>query len=266
MKSILTDIATLESAAHAAAEAHAAAVEQLARYESQLAGVKATVEQHRAAKDAHDAWRLEAAELGREPSVPVLAEAPVAPAQPRPSDGDVLAARSVLDEAQRAEGAAAQRKRDLKAAVATAESSARAAAVAEAEAGRMDALVAALRRAPTEIARRQAEALGDMGPVQFRFPEEGPAVEVLIAGRPWWQASTGERIHADLCIRAGWRRLLGMPWLPLFADEIQSWSGEWPDVAGPVIGIRTTKAAALRVVPFGAALTDEDLGLGERGA
>lgn len=268
MKTAATpDIATLEAAVAAAADAHTAAAEQLARYEAQLAGVRATVESHRAAKAAHDAWRLESAELGREPVVAPLADPPVAPTAQRPSDDEVLAAQSVVDEAARAAGAASQRAKDLAAAKKTAEVSAKARVAANHEAARLDAYVDALRRAPTEIAKRQKEALGDLGPVDVAFPEDGPAVELTIGGQPWYRASTGERVHADLCLRLAFRRLLGMPWLSVFLDEMQSWSGPWPELVGPVIGLRTVKTAGIRVEPFGADLTDEDVrGAGERAA
>jgi hypothetical protein len=261
------DIAALEAALAAAEAEHAAGTDRLTRYDEQLAGVRATVETHRAAKAAHDAWKLESAALGREPHVPALPEAPIAPTTARPNDTDELAARSTLDEAQRADGAKAQRARDLDAAQRTAATSAQAEAVATAEATRLDALVDAVRRAPTEIARKQKEALGDLGCVDFRFPEEGPAVEMLIDGRSWERASKGRKVFADLCLRMAFRRLLGMPWLPVFVDEMQSWSDAWPAFDGPVIALRTTKAKEIRVVPFGAPLTDEDLGTaGERAA
>jgi hypothetical protein len=100
-------------------------------------------------------------------------------------------------------------------------------ATAALEAERLDVLVSAVRAAPSIIAKQQAEALGDLGPVSIRFGTD-PAVEVLFDKRPWYAASTGKRILCDLWLRAAIRRASGNEWLPLFVDERQSWSGPLP--------------------------------------
>jgi hypothetical protein len=100
-------------------------------------------------------------------------------------------------------------------------------ATAALEAERLDVLVNAVRAAPSIIAKQQAEALGDLGPVSIRFGTD-PAVEVLFDKRPWYAASTGKRILCDLWLRAAIRRASGHEWLPLFVDERQSWSGPLP--------------------------------------
>ena len=260
-------VAAAYTAKDAADKDHTAATAELESATRELAAAEEAERVEQAAYAGVEAWDQRLTALGKRPVAKAVAEAPKEPTQPRPSDEDVAAAKALIDAATRAEGAAAQHAAALAAARKVSATSNQANAVAAAEAARLDALVDATRKAPTEIARRQAEALGDLGPVSLRFPDEGAAVEVLINGLPWWLASTGEKVHADLCLRLAFRRLLGMPWLPLFLDEMQSWSEAWPECDGPIIGLRTTRASGIRVVEFGAALSGEDVGAaGERAA
>jgi len=99
---------------------------------------------------------------------------------------------------------------------------------------RAEALVVACRNAPSNIAKRQEEAIGDLGPIKFNYLSKG-GIEVLIDGRPWWLASTGRRIYADAVLRLALRRVMGSNWLPLFVDEIQSWTGELPEIPNGVL-------------------------------
>lgn len=226
--------------------------------------VEAALEAERQAQESarvQEAWDAKLAALGRKPVAGKAEPRPAAPEATRPDVEQRKAAEAIVEEITRMEGARRQREADLTAARRTAEASTRANRAAAEEAARLDALVDAVRRAPTEIAKRQAEALGELGPVSLRFgeSEKDAAVEVLIDGRPWWLASKGRQIVADLWLRLALRRALGMAWLPLFVDETQSWSGEWPELDGPVVFLRTTKAKTVRVVEPGAPFTPEDI-------
>lgn len=101
----------------------------------------------------------------------------------------------------------------------------------------------AVRKAPSAVAAKQAEALGDLGPVSLVWGDgdaKSPAVDVWLDGRPWWLASTGRQIVGDVWLRA--------PWCPIFVDNRGCVGGqEIPDVGGPVVLLRTTDDADLGV-------------------
>lgn len=113
---------------------------------------------------------------------------------------------------------------------------------------RAERVLDAVRRAPTEAARRSAAALEDLlagSGVAVRWGSAAvaePEVELLIDGRPWWCASTGRQVLADLHLRLalrtlaharyGARPLLDYAALPVVVDRAQDWSGAWPAVPG----------------------------------
>jgi hypothetical protein len=136
---------------------------------------------------------------------------------------------------------------------------------AQAAAARAERVLDAVRRAPTEAAARSSAALGQALPpssgvsIRWGSPEEGGAeVEVLIDGRPWWCASSGRQVVADLELRLALRRLaiartaapslrsgalLTFADVPVVVDRAQDWSGAWPALRpgeGSVLLIRTT--------------------------
>jgi hypothetical protein len=189
------------------------------------------------------------AALGLEPTVPPESTAPTgvptAPDWARPSSEESRHARSVLDEAAAARGASERQARmaaDVKQAEAALEA-------ATAEATRVVVLVDACRRAPTELARKQADCFGDTGPVSLRFPpKENRAsreMEVLVDGRPWRRASRGRLIYADAVLRCALRRAAAAKFgpafsrLPVFVDDVQSWTGEWDGVEAPAVYLVT---------------------------
>lgn len=196
------------------------------------------------------AWDGTQRALGNEPSVDVAPIAPTPPEMLRPTQAKVSEMTAVFDAATRAKGAAeraATEKDAAKAALAKAEAEH---ASAEAEAIRVAALVDAVRRAPTEIISRQSASLPAMGCVSWRFPpkenSKTPEMEVLIDGRSWRRASAGKRILADLQMRAAIRTLAGLDPLPIFVDNTQDWSGEWPTIEGPVVYL-VTRAGEMSV-------------------
>jgi hypothetical protein len=136
---------------------------------------------------------------------------------------------------------------------------------AQASAARAERVLDAVRRAPTEAAARSSAALGQALPpssgVSIRWgsaEEGGPEVEVFIDGRPWWCASSGRQVVADLELRLALRRLavartaasslrsgalLTYADVPVVVDRAQDWSGAWPALRpgeGSVLLIRTT--------------------------
>jgi hypothetical protein len=114
-------------------------------------------------------------------------------------------------------------------------------AAAERRAEHLDHLVAAIRAAPTAALGRRLAALEPLGPVRLETSEAAPML-VRIDGRPWWLASRGRLVVADLWLRAALRRALEMPWLPLFVDNVQDVAGQpLPAVSGPLVLLRTAE-------------------------
>lgn len=173
--------------------------------------------------------------LGPRPVVPPEPVAPRPPELPRPPAGALegIEARlqriADLEEARRAVTEAAQIHGRL---------------VAEAE--RLDVLLTAVREAPSAVVARQQQRLGDLGPVSLVLGID-PAIEVRIDGRPWWTASRGRLVVADLWLRAALRRAWGVT-VPLFVDNVQDVAGQpLPDVEGPVVLLRTVEQPGLVV-------------------
>ena len=227
-----------KAAVKAAKAAATKAAEFKRRAESDRAERVRAVEEEIAAADAALAapdpgaeWDLRRAALG--PQVTATE-----PAAPKPA--------STRTEAIEAAGLARRHAEELTGArhrLALAEA---AHTAAKADAERLDRLLDAVRKAPSEQARRIVEALGDLGPVTLRLPEEGRAIEVLVDGRPWWTASTGRLVVADLALRIALRRAQRQPWLALFVDDAQAWSGRLPE-AGPSVVLRTADVSGLGV-------------------
>jgi hypothetical protein len=203
----------------------------------------------RDAKGQAETWESSLAALGARPVVPPEpADGPDAPSATCPTDAEVTQARAVLDQARAAEGARQQRARDLDDAREALGTARKAHAAVEADEERYSALLDCVRAAPSMVAARQAEALGDLGPVTLEFGDN-PAVTVLIDGRPWWLASRGRRVVADTWLRAALRRAMNLPWLPIFVDNSQDFGGQdIPDIGGPVIILTTTHATTITVV------------------
>lgn len=187
-------------------------------------------------------WDRAHCALGDKPTVPAREPAPAIPRCNRPNASAVDAAAKTIAEADKAEGARGQRSDDLGSLQSTLAESETALATLTAECARLDGLVDCVRRAPSESARREIGALGDLGPVTIELREDGGA-DVLIDGRPHFLASTGKRVVADAWLRAGLRRALGIAWLPMIIDCVQDVRGqEIPDCA-PSISLETTDGA-----------------------
>mgnify|MGYP001577203329 FL=1 len=178
--------------------------------------------------------------LGPEPTVPRPPEPVVAPATPRPSEGDIEQAGAILHRHR----AATPQHGIADAGPSIADAQATYADAME-DADRLAALLDAIRQAPSALAEKQVVALGNLGPVTLRFPEKQnratPEIEVRVDGRAWTLASEGRMIYADACFRAAIRRAAKMGPLPIFVDRRQSWSGDDPPVEGPVVYLVTAR-------------------------
>ncbi|MCP4804046.1 MAG: AAA family ATPase [Proteobacteria bacterium] len=201
------------------------------------------------AKAAHDAWSAGKRALGDRPELPPeTAGGPAAPDVPAPSAEELTSARETMDRQKALDGAAKQRQHDLDEAQADLEKAEDRYAIACGDVDRLSALLDSVRAAPSVVAERQAEALGDLGPVKLEFGEN-PAVSVLIDGRPWWLASRGRQVVADVWLRTALRRAMGFDWLPIVIDNVQDVGGQpVPDVDGPSIVLKTTDASSISVV------------------
>ncbi|MEZ4323016.1 MAG: AAA family ATPase [Myxococcota bacterium] len=221
-----------------------------ARWQAAQAELAAAMERHQAneaRRAQHSAWSRSKAALGPRPPDPEQAEVPSAPSGSRPTDAEVQSVRQYRARAAALETLQNRQTEELRAARAALETETQRQALADREAARWDALLDAIRKAPSVVAAQQAHALGDMGPVTLQFGEN-PAVAVLIDGRPWWLASRGRQVVADAQLRNALRRAMEMPHLPLFVDNVQDVGGQpLPELPGPVVWLQTTDGKGLFV-------------------
>ena len=207
-------------------------------------------------KDAATRWQTLRDRLGDRPA-DATGSVPVSPDLEEPTAEAVESARETIRASERAAGASeglAGRKKRANRAHKEAERDTR---TARARVAHLEALVDAVRRAPSERLRRTLGTLGDTGPVSFKLLNGSDGIEVLIDKRPRRHASRGRSIYADLCFRLALRRALRMTWFPIFVDDAQCWSKGWPDTTEPardggrretpVIWLLTTQDADLVV-------------------
>jgi len=189
-------------------------------------------------------WDRERKALGRRPPIPAEVPAPPEPSSPRPPADLIAQAKAVLADHEHADGAARQLREDI--AMVERQIATAGGEIAELtiELERLEALVAAVRREPSESVRRQLGALGDLGPVTLELNEKGGAA-VLVDGRPWHLASTGRQVVADVWLRTGLRRAAKAPKLPLFIDCTQDVGGQILPRPVPCITLTTTNDHAL---------------------
>jgi hypothetical protein len=188
-------------------------------------------------------WQEGRARLGSRPVVSEQAgsdKAPRPPSLPRP-DPEVVRQLATL------EGARRQWQADFEAAQVTLQREQERLSEATKIYDRLSDLLDAVRAAPSVVAARQALSLGDLGPVTFEFGEN-PAVKVNIDGRPWWLASRGRQVVADMYLRGAIRRVLDKEWLPIVVDNVQDVGGQpLPALEGPVVLLVTNDEQGIRV-------------------
>lgn len=229
-----------------------AAFEQTtAHWQAATAELNAATEAVTASREAamrRRAWQDARRTLGSRPTLPEVSPgAPERPTLPRPSPEAAAAATTNLQESAAQQGAFQQWKANHDAAADAADRETRRHGEAAAEYDRLSALLEAVRAAPSVVASRQALALGDLGPVTLVFGDN-PAVAVHIDDRPWWLASRGRQVVADMYLRAAIRRVLEKEWLPIIVDNVQDVAGQpLPDVGGPVVLLQTTESKEISV-------------------
>jgi len=244
----------------------------------------ADVARHAAAVQAVEDYDRRLQALGSMPEAAPFAEPrPVlqlvddteAVARPDVDAGAFAPARQVVQAAARIEQAVERWQQARDAAAADLEHARSAVQAAEAEADRVGALVRAVREAPTQAAALQVQALleamqaSDCVAVAFADPAaSGDVVSVDIEGRPWWLASDGMQVLADVTLRDGLRRLAcrlpGLEWLacvPVIVDRAQDYSADLPapaSLSGPTVYLFTEEgelaegSAGLSVYDLGA--------------
>lgn len=231
-------VAAIDGLDKANAEAKRLSVELAAAYTAQ-----------QQAEDAHAAaratnapalqWDIARRALGEQPHAPPPEAKPEPPTSTRPEEAEEAEARTSLRQAERAAGAAVQRSEDLDRLSDTLAESTGTFERLSAECERLEALVSAIRRAPSVAARRQLSVLGDLGPVAIELREDG-GVDIVIDGRPFHLASTGRLVVADAWLRDGLRRARGLAYFPMFIDCTQDVAGQEPHLPPPCIALRTT--------------------------
>lgn len=154
----------------------------------------------------------------------------VKPAAEQPTTEDVAAAERVLS-AQTSAARNASDRASMSAEVAKTEATAEAAIK---EATRVAEAVKVCRQAPSAVAAQQRSAFDLPSWIGLRFPpkekRDTPECEVLIDGLPYYLASTGRRTLADLYLRHAVRKAAGVDWLPIFVDNAQDYSGDYPNL------------------------------------
>lgn len=237
--------------------------------EAALDAVRATQRDHAQALQAVAAHDRAVAALGAAPPTPgavPLAPAEVQPPLHRTTITDALAsARAAIAahdqavsaaagaEAAHAAAVAAYEARGLALTRAAADAQGAAAGAAQ-ELQRAELILDVVRRAPTEAAAASLDVLRrelsqGVG-VRFGTLADGaPEAQAWIDGRPWWCASTGRQIAADLVLRQAIRRLAAARYpggalsyadVPVVVDAVSLWTGQLQASAGGQVWLLET--------------------------
>lgn len=242
------DIDKAVAAVEEAEQNLAAERERLVEAEAALACVQEVLDGAKAAGAEAREWDAALRALGPKPAASDTTDAPAEPSARKPTGAEVGIAQDVLRQADEAEGQRKKTEADAAEYRAGLERALAKKAEAEAEHARLDALVDAIRRAPSVIASKQVAMFGDLGPVGLDFPAEGSPVHITVDGREWRCASDGRRVVADMWFRAALRRVIRAPWMTMGVDRAQEVGGQpLPDVGGQVIYLLTTHGAEFAV-------------------
>lgn len=238
-KKVVADVTKRREAALKKARTAFGAAEQA------LSAAEARCKALAAAAAATD-WDRSRAQLGDCPPAPALV--PPAPGTAQPRAGEVVAARELLEGLRDAEQRAAQHREVVTAAKAEAEAAKATAQERADAAARADRLVEAVRRVPSVLLAGKLQAFNAaMDGVALDL--DGDGIVVLVDGRPWRRASAGRMRVADLQFRLALRAAVGPHFVPIFVDQAQDWSGDWPSVA-PMVFL-WTRAGELRAAARG---------------
>lgn len=241
----------------------------LARADAALESVRTAQRDHAQALQACAAHDRAVAALGPPPPTPgavPLAPAEVQPPLHRTTLADALAsARAAITAHEQAAAAAAgaesahaaavaaydARGLALSAALASAQG---AAAAAAQERERAELILDVVRRAPTEAAAASLDVLRrelnqGVGVRLGTLADGAPEAQIVIDGRPWWCASTGRQIAADLVLRQAIRRLaarrhpggaLSYADVPVVVDAVSLWTGQLAAPSGGQVWLLET--------------------------
>jgi hypothetical protein len=227
VKRICLDVQTAETQA-------AVAAGKVAQAAAKLSEARVKMD---ASTGRRQAWEKRLRELGPAPSAPAAHPEPEAPrACPRPTEEEARLAETTLAQA---DGVARDRRtlgQELTLERGNLTRAEETGARLELDVAHDEALVDALRRAPTLLAERGLALLGDLGPVSVVFEPDKGGSRVLVDGRDAREplVSRGRLTYADSLLRAGLRRALRRPWLPVWVDNAQDWSGAI-DIEGPAV-------------------------------
>ncbi len=190
--------------------------------------------------DPKDVWKRRSVDLGPEPPAPAEPqERPKEPGEPCPASDEVAQAKRTIDTWHKSAGQREERARNAGRAGEMLAGAEAAVVRATAEAVRLQALVEAVRLAPSIMVERQLGALGDLGPVALELRSDG-GIDITIDNRPWYLASDGRKVVADVWLRAGLRTVVGVSYLPLVVDCAQNVGGQAIPAVSPAIWLRTT--------------------------
>ena len=267
----------VEAAEHASREQAVAAAQaasdfaraEVLKAEQALEAGRQAVAAHQAAMVAIAAHDRAVAALGASPPTP--GAVPLAPAevQPPPAKTTLADALSSAKAAIAAhdQAVAAATGADAAHAAAVAAYDARGLALTQAAADaqgtatgaagereRAETILDVVRRAPTEAAAASLDVLrrelGHGVGVRFGTLADGqPEAQVVIDGRPWWCASTGRQIAADLVLRQALRRLAAARYpggalsysdIPVVVDAVSLWTGQLQAPAGGQVWLLET--------------------------
>lgn len=232
-----------------------AAAQRLAEARAASESARSVVDTFTKQRAAYDKYMRDLSFLGSRPEVGVEPAEPKSPDTERPTPSSEAYARDVVRKASESVGARAVAEANVVTQQRKVQETTEAHQRAVREQAHVVALVAALRQAPGIIAREQAAALGDLGPMTIEFPAvtevnpNPPAMLITVDGLPLEGASDGAVIEASLAFRLALRRLAKMPEIPVFVDRVNllnGGNGPWPD-AENVVYLVTTRGQGITV-------------------
>jgi hypothetical protein len=242
LEDLRLSVETLGVSAQASETQAAVAAGKVAQAAAKLSEARVKMD---ASTGRRQAWEKRLRELGAAPSAPAANPEPEAPTSPRPTEEEARLAETTLAQA---DGVARDRRtlgQELTLERGNLTRAEETGARLELDVAHDEALVDALRRAPTLLAERGLALLGDLGPVSVVFEPDKGGSRVLVDGRDAREplVSRGRLTWADCLLRAGLRRALRRPWLPVWVDNAQDWSGAFDHIEGPAVLCSTSSEA-----------------------
>jgi DNA polymerase III delta prime subunit len=230
----------------------------LADYEVKVAESKeavAKVEEAQQNMNAWALWKVKSDAIGAKPEPGKEPVKPTIPTRERPTPEKIKSSDDLVTLSNRKKTEVEVVGRDVNAITIELATAKKDREQADKDLVRADAILVAVRRAPSDRAQECSKSYSGMPGVEIRFPDttdaKEPSVKLLIDGRDWTCASDGRQILAEYQIRARMRELAGMRWLPIFIDysNLRGTKTAWPSFNGlddkprPVIRLVTDEDA-----------------------